>query len=1100
MSVGLFRLYGIQEHRPTQAVVASRETFGNGFPAGFADNFPTKEFMGDFTSVTSNKGGRVRRQASITSDIDSILNGPYGGALDNDHLQALLLRGANIRFSSPPQGSFRPQQETRSPDLPSPDRPFSPSFFQSPRFSPSRFTPSNPPFHSQPQKRQEPFSSESFTGQQFDSFSDIDSFFDSARLPRQRRDVAAAAAPRDDAGSAQHTFVSPEEGSSPDSVTSLLSQDRGVAGREQAQLDQVGGRREHILGQTSSHPFAVPFVVPNAFELLGIRRRNDISATAQERQGRQVGISDAIDNLLRSPYNGRMPTSLHSLFRSEDRRVVRNPSPHPGLPFHSFTAVGTDNPSLAAVRLFPNGQPPLPPRSHFAVTHHEQPRLFRRTRRDVGQGDDVNFYSDAYHFRAEAVKPRRARHLIPEERSFPLPGKEFGEIIVHYDYGGEDPTDDSGRVVALHDEEVAALLSPFTDRPSDPSSPRERKPRPHTSPRKVNHRPHPSLREEKPRPHPVLGQGMPRPRPRPHPSHPAPARPPPRQRHRHPNHIPAFKPGPSPPAHILPPSSSIRAPRHVLLENQRLPRATRQLDIPLTRRMLLLDDSLDPVPESSSGFIVGKPAGFPEFASIGGFGPMEDVDKTDVAGSFMQTINFPSVDFGPIDDSHPPFPQTPTFPQTPSFPQQKTQDVELDSDVEKTRRRRAVTDEDEEEQTNPYLASLIPHKRVHRVQTETHTPHSRKPREDTDMETSPAEIPQYFSSVSNFEFPRLQPRHRQSPAISRSTHVTSQFSSHYSPAELRREDRHHPPHTQDPDYTQPDGQRFYPSFSGHHISPQISPSSRAPFFPSRPIPPHVPGPRGSRFLTRGVGFRERPNPTPRDPVGFRELHHQGPPVRETSSHITPDAAFSASRRPFHREQEHFGHDNSILGSGNFEVLRGGTFYDLEDTNGHQHYDHLLHGDDFGFFPAVRPPSPPHTNYVDDFFSNFRDFSEFAKRRSDEGESTYVEDEYNPEPYSRGYGSEHIHQFALSNATLEVMNVTLTNVTETNIKSENTNSLPVTEENTTDRPHTTVTGHTQQTHKRPNNIQEVLEEVDPHPSDYTASTTAVEEKDPMIAMF
>ena len=36
----------------------------------------------------------------------------------------------------------------------------------------------------------------------------------------------------------------------------------------------------------------------------------------------------------------------------------------------------------------------------------------------------------------------------------------------------------------------------------------------------------------------------------------------------------------------------------------------------------------------------------------------------------MQTIDFPSPHFDPIDDSHPPFPQTPTFPQSPSFPQQ----------------------------------------------------------------------------------------------------------------------------------------------------------------------------------------------------------------------------------------------------------------------------------------------------------------------------------------------------------------------------------------------------------------------------------------------
>lgn len=373
------------------------------------------------------------------------------------------------------------------------------------------------------------------------------------------------------------------------------------------------------------------------------------------------------------------------------------------------------------------------------------------------------------------------------------------------------------------------------------------------------------------------------------------------------------------------------------------------------------------------------------------------------------------------------------------------------------------------------------------------------------MKSSAAEVPHYFSSVSEFEFPRLQPRNRQPSAISRSAYVTgSRFTGHHSPAEFRQGDGSEQPHTQDEDFLRPEGQRFYHSFNSRHPSHQFSPSSRAPFFPSPPIPPRVPDPRGSRFLTRGLGFRESPNHSQRGLVGFRDLHHQGPPVRETSSRIKPDATFAASRRPFHREQEQFGHDNTILGSGNFEVLRGGTFYDLDDTNGHQHgYDHLLHGDDFVLFPSARPPpSPPHTNYVDDFFSNFRDFSEFAVRRSDEGESSFVEDEYDPEYYERGYGSEPVHSFAPSNTTLTVKNITLANTTTKAIaKAMNVNPLPTRGEKVSkDEPNTTA-GHAQpRTHRRPNNIQEVLEEVDPHPSDYSTASAAVEEKDPMIAMF
>lgn len=181
------------------------------------------------------------------------------------------------------------------------------------------------------------------------------------------------------------------------------------------------------------------------------------------------------------------------------------------------------------------------------------------------------------------------------------------------------------------------------------------------------------------------------------------------------------------------------------------------------------------------------------------------------------------------------------------------------------------------------------------------------------------------------------------------------------------------------------------------------------------------------------------------------------------------------------------------------MLRGGTFYDLDDTNAHQHgYDHLLHDEEFVLFPSRRPhhPSPPRTNYVDDFFSNFRDFSEFAVRRSDEGETT----QYDRDHYGRGYGSEHVHRYSnASNTTFPERNTTSSNTTGKTAEAINSDSKK--EQRTPDDAQPAASSHPQQrSHRQPKNIQEVLEELDPHPSENTSTSVAAEEKDPMIAMF
>ena len=93
-------------------------------------------------------------------------------------------------------------------------------------------------------------------------------------------------------------------------------------------------------------------------------------------------------------------------------------------------------------------------------------------------------------------------------------------------------------------------------------------------------------------------------------------------------------------------------------------------------------------------------------------------------------------------------------------------------------------------------------------------------------------------------------------------------------------------------------------------------------------------------------------------------------------------------------------DNSLLGSGNFEVIKGGTFYDNDDPHlNHNPYDPYL---DNSYVVFPHSGNDHHHNHVDDFFSNFRDFSEFATRRS--GNDFYDEG---------GYASEHVPQISSS---------------------------------------------------------------------------------------
>ena len=74
-------------------------------------------------------------------------------------------------------------------------------------------------------------------------------------------------------------------------------------------------------------------------------------------------------------------------------------------------------------------------------------------------------------------------------------------------------------------------------------------------------------------------------------------------------------------------------------------------------------------------------------------------------------------------------------------------------------------------------------------------------------------------------------------------------------------------------------------------------------------------------------------------------------------------------------------DNSLLGSGNFEVLTGGM-YKNSNKNIHKvhHHPYDSYLDEDYSYSERQPQYKEHNNYVDDFFSNFRDFSEISERR------------------------------------------------------------------------------------------------------------------------
>lgn len=137
-----------------------------------------------------------------------------------------------------------------------------------------------------------------------------------------------------------------------------------------------------------------------------------------------------------------------------------------------------------------------------------------------------------------------------------------------------------------------------------------------------------------------------------------------------------------------------------------------------------------------------------------------------------------------------------------------------------------------------------------------------------------------------------------------------------------------------------DSQHFFPSFSPIFSSPLGH--SRPSFYPEQ-------------------SFTSRPMYKPHDSFGFGSGS-----FREYSfpSHTTAESERSAN----------------VLGSGNFGVLRGGTYYpgDNDEVLNDDIYNNYYHGNNGHGRPSFYPANPlPSFRQGGDFFANFKDFADIS---------------------------------------------------------------------------------------------------------------------------
>ncbi|XP_066957506.1 uncharacterized protein [Macrobrachium rosenbergii] len=1138
---------------------------------------PTKEFLGSFHH------GRQKRQAGVSSAIDSILNSPYGSDLATDHLQALLTRN-NFRRPArdstgsvlvaqpqPPrtqsfQPNFRAQEQRQPPPVAQPQRqpqpqptsfrpltpnfssqqrqpppvaqpqrqpqpqptsfrPFTPNFSSQQRQPPptQSFSPNQPDFSDQrgrtggnefgfrsrprspsrpanrpPQfvsrndePRKEPFPSATFAGQQFvRPFPAFEDFSQPQRQSRQKRQIA-----QEEGISQKLTEIlsTPYNGVIPNSISSLY--DRNDRFPRKSQVNAVppsiqaaeNTGTENQGATSSANPFEIPFAIPNFFEQFGIQKRSaDVAA-------RRQGIADALDDIIHAPYQGSVPSSIESLFNLNKNRFVRKTKPstnvnlisqpvpqgQPAINVQSatqLTPLASDDPSVAAGRLVPISQDPSGYSINLGSSH-----IFYRANHGRNKRSAIRRQSKPHYVvRRFPLRRVQSNRLRPHTKGGKSSGKEQehdskrnhlnrhpgGESEEHKRHNNLDiasvdvikpldfisnfntPFEIEIDVEDLHNLEAISSSEELAVQPSQGQR---------------------QTTQDQPA---VPFRGRARPQP---------------------FTPPGLRPGPSPPAYILPASSTVRAPRHLIMENRRLPKATRQLDIPIHRRSMDVAESGQSVHEvspdnpaareDSKGFMEGVPHRFPSFPEVGGFGPMPAKKENVGTDSFMVEFKPPvEVEIPDIEDNQPQF-------NLPQFTQQK-QEISVPHPNSRNSQKLERTKRANEFDTADDI-SLVPQKRVKRVDTDDPIPPTNSPAQSRklhDNQAAYSDIPFDFQPFPEFQYPVFQyEKIRPTIIPSREYNV--------SPQPGRGINRKVEIRTSDDDFIVPDSQRFYPNFNPRFTPSHQGPASQS-FYPSTLPTSRGPALRTARFNGHGPGFRESSGF--RNTAGFRDFHDTfyGPGTREAVNR--PDFVFPSSKRPAHPENEPL--DNTLLGSGNFEILKGGTFFDEDDPNIYDGYDHdqLLHGDYYG---SHSPSNRPHTNnHVDDFFSNFRDFSEFAARRSDEGG---VDDH-------SFFGSEQIsHVVNISQPHLPVVFVNETSLSDEGLAKDSADKKdpPKTPEplKAKEVPKASSKENTKQKHlkphRQPKNIQEVMEDLEAsESSDNIVSSSSTDEKDPMVAMF
>ncbi|XP_068245670.1 uncharacterized protein [Palaemon carinicauda] len=1030
------------------------------------------------------------------------------------------------------QSQLRPQPQSRPQSQSSRPRPISPSFSSQPRQPPptQRFTPNQPDFsisqgrtkendfgnRSRPRSplrtasrrpnvssrndepTQEPFPSATFTGQQFERpFPAFEEFSQSPRQTRQKRQTVQQ---ENVSHKLTEILSSPYEGPIPNSISSLY--DRNNRFPRKSQVNDAPSSVQAIENTVTDNqgatplenPFEIPFEIPNFFEKFGIQKRSvDVAS-------RRQGIADALDDIIRTPYQGNVPASIESLFNSNKNRFVRKIKPSTSSNFISQPVsqgrpvaqenqgintprvLASDDPSVAAGRLVPSSQNPNEYSINLGSSHVFYRTSPGRKRRSTIRRQPRHPYVVGRFIRPQAINAHRriqSNILRPHPNGKKSRGKgqehDPKANLSRYPVGKKEEesrqnnTLDSLPVNGITPLDfISNFNTPFEfefeienlDELEAVSPSKERGVKPSQKPQHA-----PQIQ----RPFPLHG------RPRPVPFR-----------------TPGFRPGPSPPAFILPASSTVRAPRHLLMEYQLLPKTTRQQDIPIQRRSMDVAESgqfvqkvsLDnpAAREDSPGFMEG--ISFPSFPEIGGFGPMPAKKENAGAESFMVEFKPPvEVEIPDIDDTQPQF-------NLPQFSQQKhdistshhnSRNIQKSASdqIHQRTKRASVPDAAED-------ISLVPQRRVKRIDTED-TPVQLRTFQDSQAAFS--DVPFDIQPFPEFQYPVFQ-YEKIKPSIipSREYNV--------APYPGRGISRKVEVRTSDDDFIVPESQRFFPNFNPRFTPSHQGPASQS-FFPSTLPTPRGPGPRSARFNGHGPGFRESSGV--RDNGGFRDFHETfyGPGTREAVNR--PDFVFPSSKIPVHRENEAL--DNTLLGSGNFEVLKGGTFFDDDDPHIYDGYDHdhLLHGD---FYGSHSPSHRPHSNnHVDDFFSNFRDFSEFAARRSDEGETMDDHSFYGSEQINHVVNITHPYTpVAFANETKESEEFLAKDSADA--KGESNKPEPLHFKATPKISDKESTKHKHfKPHRQPKNIQEVMEDLEVSESnDNMVSSLTSDEKDPMIAMF